>query len=97
MSQAREPAGRELLIERGYAEQPVLQPVAFGAGGSAAKDLETRVDLDRVAGDRDWVLPALAQEIGGLYRDARLADRGGPEYGQHPHRAPIVVPPEEDE
>ena len=46
------------------------------------------VDLDRVAGDRDRVLAALAQQLGDLDRDPGLADRGRPEDRQDPHRGP---------
>src|SRR5690348_13824456 len=66
-------------------------------GSGPAEDLEAAVDLNRVAGDSHRILATLAQQLGRLDRNARLADRGGPEYGQDPHRGQIVVATEEDE
>ena len=76
-------AGAELLAGIDEGEQPVLEPLALLRARGAAEDLQAPVDLDRVAVDRDRVLPALAQQLGERDRDAGLADGGRPEERDH--------------
>jgi hypothetical protein len=57
----------------------MLEPGAFLGGRAAAQDLEAAVDLDRVAGDGDGILAALAQALRDGDRDRGLADRVRPE------------------
>jgi hypothetical protein len=55
-----EAARRELLVELGDPEQPVLQARALLRARRPGDDLEPAIDLHRVAGDRHRVLAALA-------------------------------------
>ena len=75
----REAAGRELLGGIRDADEPVLEPFALLWGRRSAQDIEAAVDLDRVAADRDRVLPALSQHLGELDRDPGLPGRRRPE------------------
>jgi hypothetical protein len=66
----------------------VLEAFAFGGGRGAGEDLQPRVELERVGGDGDGVLPIGSQALGERDRDLRLADAGRSEQGddrQGPH------------
>ena len=91
MGEVGEPPGRELAVGRDDPDQPVLEPLLLLGAHRPADDLEPRVDLDRVAGHRDRVLPALAQQVGDLDRDAGLADGGRPEDGEHAHTCIVSI------
>jgi hypothetical protein len=69
----------ELLVDVGDPDQAVLQPLALGQGRRRREGLEPSVDLQRVAGDRDGVLPALPEPLGYRDRNPGLPDRGRPE------------------
>jgi hypothetical protein len=58
MGHGRVGAGGEAVRERHGADQAVLERVALALARSAGEDLEPRVDLQRVGGDRDRVLAA---------------------------------------
>ena len=82
-----EAPGRKLLVDPRDPDEPVLEPGLLGGPGGPAENLQPTVDLDRIAGDRDRILAALAQQLGDLDRDAGLADRRRAEDRQYPHRA----------
>ncbi len=54
----------------------MLEALPLAGRGRAAQYGQALVDLDRVAVDRDRVLPTLAQALGELDRDPGLAGRG---------------------
>jgi hypothetical protein len=66
----------ERLGDRDERQQPVLQPLLFLRRGGPGEELEPAVDLERVGGDRDRVLPVRAQARGDLDRHGRLAHAG---------------------
>ena len=65
-------AGGEGLGDRHEAEQAVLEPCLLGRGRRAGEDRQALVDLQRVRGHGDRVLPALAQPLGERDRDGGL-------------------------
>ena len=84
----REPhvvADRERLGHRDDPDQPVLEPRPLLGGRRAGQGLKSLVDLQRVAGDRHRVLPALAEQVGKRDRDPGLPDPGRPEYRDDVH------------
>jgi hypothetical protein len=81
-----EAPGAELFADGDEAQQTVLQPLTLLRGRGAAQYLQTLVDLDRVAGDGNGVLPVAAQALGERDRDARLPDRRRPEDPNQPGR-----------
>ena len=83
-SSAKRPALNS-SVDGHEAEQAVLQALALVRARLPRQHLEPLVDLERVAGDRDGVLAALAQQLGELDGDAGLADRGGPEDREDVH------------
>ena len=74
--QFRIPAGAELLINRNEAQQPVLKLCLPDCVGRATEDLQTLVDLNRVAVDCDRVLPTGPQQSAEFDRHAGLAGAG---------------------
>jgi hypothetical protein len=57
----------------------VLEALARRRPWGSGQRLETRVDLERVGGDRDRMLTPLAQNVGQREGDLGLADAGGAE------------------
>ena len=85
MGELRVLAGAELVGCRHDPQQAVLELLAFAWAGGTAENRQALVDLDRVAGDRDGILAALAQLLGDGDRNGGLAYRGRPEEGKDPH------------
>src|SRR5262249_7003957 len=72
-------ADREGLGDRHEPDQTVLQPLPLLGAGSPGQDLQSLVHLQRVAGDRDRVLPPLPQQVRDRDRHPGLPHPGGPD------------------
>ena len=81
-------AGAPFLADVSDAHQAMLDTIPFLGAWCPAQDLEPAVDLKGIAGDRDRVLPTLAQELSRLDGDRRLAGGGRSEDGQDVHWSP---------
>src|SRR5262245_5929164 len=79
--------GAELLARIDEGEEPVLEPLLLRRVRRRAQHLETAINLDRVAVDRDGVLPALPQALGQRDRHPRFADGRRAEESEDPQAA----------
>ena len=86
-----EAPGAELLADVDDPDQPMLEALALLGARRPRQHLEPAIDLERVAGDRDRVLAALAQALGDGDRDTGLPDPGGAEERQDLHAAPPLA------
>ena len=79
------------LGDRQHADQAVLEPRPLGGARRAGEDLQPAVELQRVGGHGDRVLPRGAQALGERDRHRRLADAGRPEDRDHGGTARSIV------
>jgi hypothetical protein len=61
MGERHELPDRERTVDRHEALQAVLEAPRLIGGGRARQLVEPGVDLERVGGDRDRILPAVAE------------------------------------
>jgi hypothetical protein len=73
-----ESTGAEVLARFYEPDQSMLEPAALILVGRPAQDLQSPVDLNRVAADCDRVLPILTEPLRDRDRYPGLADRGRP-------------------